>query len=94
MAEVRHINEWASNGIWPDVIVFLDTPDEVIAERMSRRDLDRFESAGDEFHRRVLNGYREMAAADPGRWLTVEAIGSIDAVAGKIRKLLDERGIG
>lgn len=93
VAEVRHINEWASSGIWPDIIVFLDTPDEVIAERMSRRDLDRFESAGDAFHRRVLAGYREMAEADPQRWLRVEAVGPVDAVAKKIRALLDERGI-
>ena len=53
---VRSINEWATDGLWPDVVVFLDTPDDVIAERMSRRDLDRFEAAGDAFHDRVIQG--------------------------------------
>ena len=72
-------------------IVFLDTPDDVIAERMSRRDLDRFEAAGDEFHARVLEGFRAMAAADPDRWITVKAVGSIDRVAAAIRRALDER---
>ena len=32
---------------------------------MSRRHLDRFEAAGDEFHERVIDGFRTMAGADP-----------------------------
>ena len=90
--EIRHLNEWGTNGVWPTTVVFLDTPDEVITERMSRRDLDRFEAAGDEFHARVLAGFRAMAAADPQRWITVQPRGSIDRVANDIRRALDERG--
>lgn len=91
--EIRHLNEWGTQGLWPDVVVFLDTPDDVIAERMSRRDLDRFEAAGVEFHERVLDGFRRMAAAEPDRWITIEAVGAIDAVTEKIRHALLERGI-
>jgi dTMP kinase len=91
--DVRRINEWAIDGLWPDVAVFLDTPDDVIAERMARRRLDRFEAAGIAFHRRVIDGFRTMAAADPERWITVEAIGSIDEVAGAIKQALAERGV-
>ena len=61
--------------------MFLDTPDDVIAERMSRRALDRFEAESDAFHARVLAGFRSMAAADPDRWITVQATGSIEQVA-------------
>jgi dTMP kinase len=74
-------------------VVFLDTPDEVIAERVSRRDLDRFEAAGDDFHARVLAGFREMAAADPDRWITVQAVGSVQQVADLIHERLVERGV-
>jgi dTMP kinase len=91
--EIRHLNEWGTGGLWPTTIVFLDTPDEVIAERMSRRDLDRFEAAGADFHARVLDGFRTMAAADPDRWITVQAVGSIDRVAEEIRSRLEERGV-
>jgi dTMP kinase len=91
--EVRHINEWGTGGVWPSVVVFLDTPDEVIAERMSRRDLDRFEAEGSDFHARVLQGFREMAAADPQRWITVQAVGSIDHVAEEIHAALTDRGV-
>lgn len=90
--EVRRLNEWGTNGVWPEVVVFLDTPDDVIAERMSRRNLDRFEAAGPEFHQRVIDGFREMAAADPERWVTVSAVGSIAKVATAIRDALGGRG--
>ena len=73
------------------MVVFIDTPDDVIAERMSRRDLDRFEAAGDAFHDRVIDGFRSMAAADPQRWITVAAVGSIDDVAAQIEAALAER---
>jgi dTMP kinase len=91
--EIRHLNEWGASGVWPSTVVFLDTPDDVIAERMSRRDLDRFEAAGEEFHARVLAGFRAMAASDPDRWITVQAVGSVDRVADDIRRALDARGV-
>lgn len=91
--EIAHLNEWGTGALWPSTVVFLDTPDEVIAERMSSRSLDRFEAAGDEFHARVLAGFRSMAAADPDRWITVQAVGSIDRVADDIRRILRERGV-
>ena len=89
--EIRHLNEWGTTGVWPTTVVFLDTPDDVISERMSRRDLDRFEAAGAEFHARVLAGFRAMAAADPDRWITVQAVGSVDRVAEEIQLALNER---
>ncbi|MEL6889962.1 MAG: dTMP kinase [Actinomycetota bacterium] len=86
---IRSINDWATGGLWPDVVVFVDTPDDVIAERMSRRNLDRFEAAGPAFHDRVIAGFRTMAAADPARWITVAAVGSIDEVATDIAVAID-----
>ena len=91
--DVRRLNDWATDGLWPDLVVFLDTPDEIIAERMSRRQLDRFEAEGPAFHERVLAGYRSMAAADPDRWVTIAAVGSVDRVAGEIRAAIARTGI-
>jgi len=93
VADIAKLNEWATSGCWPDRVIFLDTPDDVISERMSRRALDRFESEGEAFHQRVLDGYRTMAAADPDRWITVQAIGSIDGVARQIRVALQAHGV-
>ncbi|MEM9041511.1 MAG: dTMP kinase [Actinomycetota bacterium] len=90
--EVRRINDWALDGVWPDLVIFLDTPEEQIAERMASRRLDRFEAAGESFHERVLDGFREMAAADPDRWVTVAAVGSIDDVADQIAEAIEGMG--
>jgi dTMP kinase len=93
LGEIRMLNEWATGGRWPDVVVFLDTPDDVIAERMSRRALDRFEAESAAFHDRVLDGFRTMARDDPDRWITVRALGPIDAVAAQIESALAARGV-
>jgi dTMP kinase len=91
--EIRRINRWGTAGVWPTTVVFLDTPDEVVAERMSRRTLDRFEAAGEDFHERVLRGYREMATAETDRWVTVRAVGPIESVAEEIHESLTQRGV-
>lgn len=88
--QLRQINDWATGGLWPDLVVFIDTPDDVIAERMSTRNLDRFEAAGDAFHDRVINGFRTMAAADPGHWISVAAVGSISQAAESIADAIAE----
>lgn len=89
--EVRAINEWAVDDTWPDLVVLLQVPEPIAAERMKRRQLDRFERAGDDFHARVDAGFAEMAGADPDRWVVVDASGSLDEVSRTIRHAVSER---
>jgi len=89
--EVRSINEWAVGHTWPDLVLLLTVPDEVTARRMSKRELDRFEQAGDGFHSRVQNGFAEMAAADPDRWVVVDASHRTDDVSETIRSAVRDR---
>ena len=89
--EVRLVNEWAVDDTWPDLVVLLQVPDEVAAERMRRRQLDRFEQAGDAFHARVVAGFADMAAADADRWVVVDASGPLDEVTRTIRAVVAER---
>ena len=89
--EVRTINEWAVGTTWPDLVVLLRVPEQVSAERMSRRELDRFEQAGDDFHARVDAGFATMAAADPTHWVVVDASGPKDEVTRTIRDAVRER---
>jgi dTMP kinase len=89
--EVRSINRWAMGDIWPDLVVLLTIPADVTVERMRRRQLDRFEQAGDDFHARVDRGFAEMAAGEPERWVVVDASNSKETVSAAIRTAVNER---
>ena len=89
--ELRQINEWAMGDIWPDLVVLLTIPADVTAERMRRRQLDRFEQAGDDFHARVERGFAAMAELEPQRWAVVDATHTKDEVAAAIRAVVQER---
>jgi dTMP kinase len=91
--ELTIINDWAINARWPETVIFLDTPDALIAERLQKRDLDRFEAAGEAFHHRVIEGFRTMASGDTERWITADGRGSIDEVEATIVAALTERGV-
>jgi dTMP kinase len=90
LAELRRINDWAVDGLWPERVVLLDAPTAVLAARISGRVLDRFERAGADFHARVAAGFREMAAADPGHWTVIDADGDIATVAARVRAAVDD----
>jgi dTMP kinase len=89
--ELRSINDWAIRGTWPDLVVLLDVPTKVIANRMKSRQLDRFERAGAGFHARVAGGFATMAAGDPDRWAVVDASRSVAEVASGIRAIVRDR---
>lgn len=89
--EVRRINDWAVGDTWPNLVILLDADDEVLASRMKERELDRFERAGDEFHQRVRSGFAQMAAADPTRWVVIDAAAPPDDIARQIRSAISER---
>lgn len=89
--EVLAINEWAIGSTWPDLVVLLTVPDEVTIERMRKRQLDRFEQAGDDFHARVVEGFATMAAADPERWIVIDASGPLDSVSREVSREVHDR---
>ncbi|MGA0269287.1 MAG: dTMP kinase [Ilumatobacteraceae bacterium] len=89
--DVRRINEWAIGSTWPDLVILLETDDATLERRMNERELDRIEQAGSDFHRRVREGFAEMAAADPTRWYVIDASTPADETAATIRKVVSER---
>ena len=91
LAEVRHINEWAVGPHWPDLVLLLDVPPEVLERRMRGRQLDRFEQEGGEFHQRVRDGFRQMAIDEPERWVVIDGGQGLDAVGRAIRAAVQDR---
>ena len=75
----------------PDLVILLETDDATLKRRMTERELDRIEQAGSDFHRRVREGFTEMAAADPTRWYVIDASTPADETAATIRKVVSER---
>jgi dTMP kinase len=69
---LRDVNDIATDGLFPDLIVLLDTPVEAGLSRKKSKERDRFESESLAFHARVRRGYLEMAKADPDGWLVVD----------------------
>ncbi len=91
LAEVRRLNKWAVGSHWPDLVLLLDADPEVLERRMRGRQLDRFEQEGDEFHRRVRNGFQHMAESEHERWVVIDGSKSMDGVARAIRRAVKER---
>jgi dTMP kinase len=84
-------------GVWPSLVVFIEAHPDTVAGRLDGRHLDRFERAGDDFHARVLEGYRAMADADPQHWIVVTTEGSKEVIAAEVldavRRHLARQGV-
>jgi dTMP kinase len=86
-ARVAELNALFTRGLEPDVTVLIDVPVEASAER-SKEKPDRIERAGDRFHGRVRQGYREIAMNEPERFVVLDGTGSIATVQSAIRDVI------
>ena len=79
-------NDFACDSLKPDLTLLLDVPPEVASSRMRKREretntsADRIELAGEEFHRKLREGFRALAAAESDRVHTIDASGTPDQV--------------
>ena len=91
---IRSVAVLATGGLRPDLTLFFDLPLEVGLARVVRRGVrDRLESEVREFHERVRNGYLELAAAEPDRWIRIDASGSEADVEARTRAAVEARGL-
>jgi dTMP kinase len=90
LEQVRAVSEFATGGLVPDlVLLLLVDAGEASRRRRGRMEPDRcaddrLDAEGEEFHGRVLAGYRALAAAEPDRWRTVDGTGTVDEVAARV----------
>lgn len=87
---VRAVNRLATGGIEPDLTLLFDLPVGVGPSRR-RAQGDRIESRDPAYHERVRTGYLELAAADPGRFVIIDASQPVEAVQQRLREILEER---
>jgi dTMP kinase len=84
--DVRRLSDWASEGLWPDLVILLDVPADVARARLVSSGVgpDRLEAEGDEFHQRVADGFRDLAAASPESWRVVDGAVTADEVWARV----------
>lgn len=90
---VAQINDFATDGLRPDVTIILDIS---AADGRARRvaagggveAADRLEAEPDDFHERIRNAFLELAAGDPERYLVVDATLSVAEIHAAITTYL------
>ncbi len=88
--EVARVSRWATGGLEPDLVVLLDLDATTRAARLGG-DHDRLEAAGETFHERVSQAFRDLAAAEPDRWVVLDGSRGIDELADEIAATVTER---
>jgi len=85
--EIRKLSLWAAEGLLPDITVLLDLDVAIGRDRLdeSRTRYDRLESEASEFHTRVRDAYLALAAAEPERFLVLDATLPADELAALVR---------
>ena len=89
--------EFATGGLQPDLIVYLDLD---VRAGLARKLRDLHQGKGEwnrmdqldvAFHTRVREGYLEMARFDPSRWLVIDAGRSVQEIHDDILARIAER---
>ena len=72
---ITSLNTFSLDHIKPDITILLDIDPKLGLERSTRPDNDetRFESKGMAFHQAVRAGYLQLAAAEPDRFMVIDA---------------------
>jgi dTMP kinase len=88
MEDIRAVARASLGGCLPDLVLIFDVDEKTAAQRINPllgtstrgQALDRIESRGDAFHRRVREGYLLQARQDPATHVVIDAARDADAI--------------
>jgi dTMP kinase len=91
--DVRELSLWATGGLLPDLTVLLDLDPAAARARLDAADkpFDRLEAEKNEFHERVRAAFLALAAAEPDRFLVLDATEPASALAERVREAVASR---
>jgi dTMP kinase len=90
--DLRAIERMATGGLTPDLTILLDLPVEAGLARKTAEEVTRFEAGFDAaFHRRVREGFLELAGREPARFAVIDATPPAEQVFEAIRAALAHR---
>ena len=92
LEQLSEIVNFATGGLKPDLTLFLDVD---VRDGLDRRgsdgDWNRLDDYDVAFHQRVYKGYKKLMAAEPQRWVKVDASADPEAVAEALQAAVLER---
>lgn len=92
---IREINQFATEGIEPDVTLYIDVPAEVGIQRIKAslddREYNRLDQEKITFHEKVRAGYLQLAKENPERIVVIDGTLSREAVAEACYQVIKNR---
>ena len=92
---IREINQFATEGIEPNVTLYIDVPAEVGIQRihanLDEREYNRLDQEKLAFHEKVRAGYLQLAQANPERIVVVDGTMSREEVAESCYQIIKNR---
>jgi dTMP kinase len=91
--EVHALVRYATGGLVPDLTLLLDVDEKTGLERRQKSggEWNRLDAYQLDFHRRVRQGYLELARQEPDRWVQVDAGQPWETVQSTLRNGIDSR---
>ena len=87
--QLKYLNNLATGSIKPDLTFVFDVATDIAQKRVGD-EKDRMESAGIEFHKKVRQGYLEIAKQEPERVKVIDANNNIERVFEDTKKMLEK----
>ena len=87
--QINTLNEIATKGLKSDLTLLFDVESEVAQSRLGKTK-DRLESQGMEFHKKVREGYIDIARKNPSRVTIVNANATIEEVFSNVKEIVGE----
>ncbi|QRN82539.1 dTMP kinase [Chloroflexota bacterium] len=93
LEELSYLVNYATGGLKPDLTLLLDIP---VKDGMQRKvdndsEWNRLDAYAEAFHCRVRQGYLSMVAAEPDRWVIIDAAQSKELVQESIQQAVLDR---
>lgn len=89
LKQIKMLNNIATSGFKPDLTFVFDIDVETSQARVGKNK-DRMESAGIEFHKKVREGYLEIAKQEPERVKLLSGLDTRENVFEQVKRIIDK----
>ncbi len=89
--EIKKLNYFATYGVIPDITFVMQINPKTYEKRKGVQ--DRIESSGNEFLKRVFEGYTKLKSLNEERFFFIDSNGRIEDIFDRIKKIISKFGI-